>query len=70
MTQYGRWIWNLDSHFKVYISGPRKGETVELGYFEFIGEARKARAKYGYFDIFGNFVPGEIAPVVIDPNTA
>ncbi len=70
LTEYGRYLWNFDSHFKVYISGPRKGETVPLGYFEYLGEVSKANAKYGYFDLFGNFVPGEVMPVIIDPNTA
>jgi hypothetical protein len=55
----------FNDYQKTYISGPKEGTTVELGFFEFLGEAKKRNAKYGYFNWLGEYVPGEVPPIYI-----
>jgi hypothetical protein len=55
----------FNDYYKTYISGALEGTTVELGFFEFLREIRKRNKKYGYFDWKGDFVPGEVPPIIV-----
>jgi RHS repeat-associated protein len=57
----------FNDYSKTYISGPLKDTTVELGFFEFLGELRKRNKKYGGYDLSGDYVPGEVEPIFILP---
>lgn len=57
----------VNDYIKTYISGPMAGQTKELGFFEMRDEVKKRDAKYGYFNWKGDFVPGKVAPVEVDP---
>jgi len=56
----------FNDYTKTYISGPMAGTTKGLGFFEMRGEVEKRNEKYGYWDWKGDFVPGKVAPVVVN----
>jgi len=57
----------INDYNKVYLTGSLKGTAVELSFWQYLGEIGKRDAKYGYFDLLGDFVPGQVQPIVIDP---
>ncbi|MES2936378.1 MAG: SpvB/TcaC N-terminal domain-containing protein [Pseudomonadota bacterium] len=63
-VKYGLFV---NDYTKTYINGPLQGTTKDLGFFEMRDEVQKRDAKYGYFDWAGDFVPGRVAPVIIEP---
>ncbi|MEV8504293.1 SpvB/TcaC N-terminal domain-containing protein [Actinoplanes sp. NPDC051475] len=54
----------FNDYQKTYISGEKAGTVQELGFFEWMREIGKRNEKYGYFDWKGDFVPGEVPPII------
>lgn len=50
---------------KTYISGDRKGQTVDLGFWDMRREYQKRDEKYGYIDWKGDLIPGRVPPVYV-----
>jgi hypothetical protein len=54
--------WTFNDYWKTYVSGPRAGERIPLTASEWAEEESKVKAKYGYFNVWGQFIHGEIPP--------
>ena len=68
--------WGFVTHYrKTYITGPRKGTTVEISKDEYNSLADEGHALYGDVDFWGDFIPGMLLPKLpivpaYDPNMA